>query len=152
MSRTRQANGWQTSRPIPRHGHIRLHRVFQRLKVQIEDKRLLYPLLVLASAFMRVEIIACTLSDLQVRKPPFRKLSLPFGKPYMPSLTSDHQVKSSCDPPFRILCLFIAKKYLSSPFGSSSVISLAFSSSPLQLTALEMVWTAMHIHYRPSLR
>ena len=37
-SRTRQSNGWQTSRPIPRHGHILLHWVFQRLKVRIEER------------------------------------------------------------------------------------------------------------------
>ena len=60
----------------------------------MEDKRIPYPFLVLASAFVRVEeIIACTVFWLVVRKPPFRKLSLPFGKPFMPFLPSDHQVK-----------------------------------------------------------
>ena len=46
-----------------RHGHILLHWVFQRLKIQFEDKYLPYPFsfLVFASAFVRVSIIACPL-------------------------------------------------------------------------------------------
>ena len=43
--RTRQANGWKTSHLIPRRDKILLHWVFQRLKVQIEDKHLPYPFL-----------------------------------------------------------------------------------------------------------
>ena len=37
-SRIRQANGWQTSRLISKHGRILLQCVFQKLKVQIENK------------------------------------------------------------------------------------------------------------------
>ena len=49
-SRNRQANGWQTSRLIPKHGHILLHWVFLRLKVQIEDEIL--PCLFLFGPFL----------------------------------------------------------------------------------------------------
>ena len=42
--RTRQANGWKTNCPAPRHLRILLHWVFQRLKVLIGDKRLPFPL------------------------------------------------------------------------------------------------------------
>ena len=40
--RNRQANGWKTSRLIPKNGHNLLHWVFRELKVQIEHKRLLW--------------------------------------------------------------------------------------------------------------
>ena len=44
-SRNRQADGWQTSRQIAKHGHILLHWVFQKLKVEIEAKFLPCPCL-----------------------------------------------------------------------------------------------------------
>ena len=39
-SRNHQANGWQTNRPIPRHGHILLLWVSQMLRVLIGDERI----------------------------------------------------------------------------------------------------------------
>ena len=62
--RKRQANNWKTNRLIPRHGHILLHWVFPRLKSRLRISTFLtLSFVVLASAIVRVEIIACTFSD-----------------------------------------------------------------------------------------
>ena len=58
-SRIRQSNDWKTNRLIPRRGHILLHWVFLRLRIQIEERFLLC--LFLSSVFVFFgKVFACT--------------------------------------------------------------------------------------------
>ena len=89
-SRTLQANGWKTSRPIPRHVHILLHWVFQRLKVRIEDK-----LLPCLSLFCPFPCLCSGYNPCLRLYLPFWMPLLPFDKPLLSFFPLDHQTRSS---------------------------------------------------------
>ena len=115
--RTRQADGWETSRLIPRHGHILLHWVFLVLKVQIEDKRLPCLLCLHAggNACLRLLLVGECENHLS-GKPSSENLFLPF-------FPLHHQAKSSSDHHSRS-CAY------SSPRNALSVLlNPLFSSS-----------------------
>ena len=88
---------WNTNHLIPRNGHVLRHWVCPRLKVQIEDKHLPCPFLFgpCLCRCARKKSLLELLSGGKVRKPPFRKLSQPFEKPFLPRLPLDHQAQSS---------------------------------------------------------
>ena len=95
--RNRQLS-WNANRLIPKHGHILLHRVFLRLKVQIEDEHLpCFFLFGLSLCLLPIFSLAVLVSGWQVRKSLPERQFCPFEKPFLSLFPLDHQAQSgSC--------------------------------------------------------
>ena len=130
-SRNRQSNDWKTNRLIPRRGHVLLHWVFLRLKVQIGERFflchfLLDPFLCLCfgERTTLLKTITAFLTSLSC-------LSFLWTTKKSPLLTT-----------IRIIVPVHRQRMRSSgPFGSSFTFSFSFSFTSLHLAAHE--WSGL---------
>ena len=132
--RKRQANNWKTNRLIPRHGHILLHWVFPRLKVQIEDKHLPYPFLCGPCLCHCAGWNHCLhFFWLVSAKTTFLKAFITFRKTLLASFSFGPPSTIFCWPPFRVLCLLFTKEcsFCSVESTFTFCSSFAFSSPHL---------------------
>ena len=72
--------------------------------------------LIIALAFVWIKKLLEPFSDGLVRNPPFRKLSLPFEKPFLPRFPLDHQTLSSFDRNSVFCCCSSPRNALPVPF------------------------------------
>ena len=137
-SKNQQATDWQTNRLIPRRGHILLHRVFMRLRIQIEDELLLclFPFSSFLCLCARYNPCLCLYlaGKGETHSSESHHSLLWQAFPLRPLV---HTAKSSSDHFSESLCLFFAKKGSSASFGYTFVFSFSLSFSSSHLAALE---------------